>query len=236
MEQKSVSGQLYDYIKHSYKETTPIFVVDLYNTFPKISRSTVRSIIKRLTASNKLKKLENGAYALFSDKRSDSNNVISTSDLIRYKYLQKDNDIVGYTSGINVANKLGLTSQTASVETIYSNNVANKKRLIMVRKRKLVINAPKVEVTNFNYRLLQILDLLNDFMTYSEYSLQDSAPKIKNYLSDLKLSEDEITKIVDKYPLKAQLNYYRLKNMDVFKKIESIQSDESLFSKSMMIK
>ncbi len=214
MKQKSVSEQIYNYIKHNYKETTPIFVADLYNAFPKVSRSTIRSVINRLARSKKLYRLEDGAYALFSDKRLDSNNIISTSDLIRYKYLQRDNDVVGYTSGINVANKLGLTSQTASVETIYSNNVANKKRLIMIRKRKLIINAPKVRVTNFNYRLLQILDLLNDFMAYSEYSLQDSAPKIKNYLSNIKLSKDEITKIVEKYPLKAQLNYYKLGNYD----------------------
>ena len=63
---------------------------------------------------------------------------LNTDDVIIKKYIRdSDNRMIGYYSGMNLARTLGLTTQTASVETIYSNAVSEKKRTIKVQNQKI---------------------------------------------------------------------------------------------------
>lgn len=136
--------------------------------------------------------------------------------MVEQTYLKdKENNIIGYRSGINFANQLGLTSQTASVEVVYSNNVSNRKREIKLNKSRLIINAPRIKVTNKNYKLLQILDLLTEFEKYSEYDLKQVESKILSYLSGIKLSPDQLERIVEAYPLAAQVKFYKIGGANV---------------------
>ena len=74
----------------------------------------------------------------------------------------------------------------------------------------LIINAPRVEVTDENYRLLQVLDLLNDFNKYSEYDLKKATDKILKHLSTVKLKDNDVESTVSKYPLEAQVKFYKI--------------------------
>jgi hypothetical protein len=135
---------------------------------------------------------------------------VKISNVIENKYLlNKENEIIGYRSGVNFSNKIGLTSQTASVETIYSNAVSNKKRRIDINKNAIIINAPRVMVNSKNFKLLQVLDLLNNFEKYSEYDFPDALEKIKAYIRDVTLTSSEVDSIVTKYPLTAQVKFYK---------------------------
>jgi len=87
--------------------------------------------------------------------------------------------------------------------------VSNKKRKININKSKVIINAPRVKVNDENYKLLQILDVLNDFEKLSEIDLESATPIIWNYLKDLKLSKEEINQCADSYPLQAQVKFYK---------------------------
>ena len=142
--------------------------------------------------------------------------VVNISKVVEQTYLKdNENNIIGYRSGINFANQIGLTSQTASVEVVYSNNVSNRKREIKLNKSRLIINAPRIEVTNKNYKLLQILDLLTEFEKYSEYDLKQVESKILSYLSGIKLSSDKLERIVEAYPLAAQVKFYKIGGANV---------------------
>jgi len=145
--------------------------------------------------------------------------VVNLSNVVEQTYLKdKENNLIGYRSGINFANKLGLTSQTASVEVVYSNAVSNRRREIKLNKSRLIINAPRIEITNQNYKLLQVLDLLTEFEKYSEYDLKQAESKILSYLLGIKLSANELERIVEAYPLTAQVKFYKIGGANVITK------------------
>jgi hypothetical protein len=132
-------------------------------------------------------------------------------NIIDSVYLKnQDNEFIGYRSGINFANLLGLTSQTASVEVIYSNNVSTRKREIKIQSNRLMINVPRVKITNQNYKLLQLLDLLTDFEKFSEYELDQVQSKLLAYINSIQISSIELNRIVEAYPLAAQVKFYKL--------------------------
>ncbi len=200
-----------DFILSNYDKRTPIFVKDIYSTFPDTSEGTIRSLFKRFYESGTLEKVENGVYALPNKDSILGKSTVYISDVVESKYIREDTgERVGYNSGINFSNLIGLTSQTASVNTIYSNNVSNKKRIAKLKNNRVILNAPRVRVTDSNYKLLQVLDLLNNLERYSEYDLKKSALKILKYLENANLDEDEVENIVSTYPLDAQVKFYKI--------------------------
>ncbi len=211
MKKQKIKDVIFEYIKSNYDTKTPIFVSEIYGAFPELGKGTIRSIFKRLKESGKLEMISIGVYALPNKGSVLKKTTVYAYDVIERKYLRNEKgDIVGYISGINFANQIGLTNQNAIVETIYSNNVSNKKRVITIKNYKLIVNSPRVKVTNDNYKLLQLLDLLNDFEKYSEIDLKQASKKLLKYISIIKLDEKQIESVVSKYPLKAQVNFYKI--------------------------
>ena len=200
-----------EYIKSNYDNKTPIFVNDIYKEFTEISEGTIRSLFKRFSDSGVLEKVDNGVYALPNKESVLGKATVYVSNVIENKYIRNEKgQRIGYISGINFSNQIGLTSQTASVNTIYSNNVSNKKRMTTLKNSRLIINAPRVKVTDENYKLLQILDLLNEFEKLSEQDLKTASNKILEFLEKIKLKKEEVELIVSKYPLEAQVKFYKI--------------------------
>ena len=216
MENLSLIDKIYMFIKNNYKASQPFFLKDLYAQFPEINEGTIRESIRRLLNEEKILKAKNGVYELPNPNRVLKSHVVNTANVVEQTYIKDNkNNIIGYRSGINFANMLGLTSQTASVEVVYSNVVSNRKREIKLNKSRLIINAPRVEVTNENYKLLQILDLLTEFEKYSEYDLKQVELKLLSYISNIKLSYGELERIVEAYPLTAQVKFYKIGGANV---------------------
>lgn len=212
----NTNKQILNYIKENYDYESPIFLNEVYKSLPSINGNTIRSTFKRLFDKGRIIKIKNGIYALSNQEDSTTKPIVYASKIIEEKYIFDSNgDRVGYKTGINFSNELGLTSQIASVETIYSNNVSNKKRMIKVKNNRIIINSPRVKVTNNNYKLLQVLDLLNDFDRYSEIELNKASARIMKVLKTVNLDQNEIEKVVSVYPLKAQVNFYKLGGINV---------------------
>lgn len=200
-----------DYIQSNYDKRTPIFAKDLYSTFPDISEGTIKSLFKRFRESGVLEKINNGVYALPNKESVLGKATVYISDVVENKYIRDEKGKrVGYNSGINFSNLIGLTSQTASVNTIYSNNVSDKKRIAKLKNNRIILNAPRVRATDSNYKLLQVLDLLNNLERYSEYDLKKAAVKILKYIENVNLDEGEVENIVSTYPLDAQVRFYKI--------------------------
>jgi len=201
---------IFNYIKDNYSVKTPIFVKEICQLFPTLSQGTIRSIFKRLYDNNLIEKIDNGVYALPNSESILGKATVYISDVIKKKYLVDKQSIIGYITGINFANMLGLTSQTASVETIFSNAVSKKRREIKLKNNRLIINAPRVLVTTKNYKVLQVLDLLNDFEKYSEYDLKTASKKILQYINNVELDENELDEIISAFSLESQVKFYKI--------------------------
>lgn len=215
MKTQKTKDIVWNYISNNYDKKTPVFVKDIYNKYPNISEGTIRSLFKRFKESGQLEKINKGVYALPNKESILGKSTVYVSDVIQKKYIFNNLDNrIGYESGINFANQLGLTSQTASVSTIYSNQVSNKKRETKLKNNRLIINAPRVTVHDENYKLLQVLDLLNNFEKYSEYDLKTASKQILDFMNTIKLDEETVESIVSAYPLVAQVKFYKIGGLD----------------------
>jgi hypothetical protein len=211
MKPPSITNRIYDFMKEKSQFYQPFLLKNLYRQFPDIKDGTIREMMRRLVGEKKVIKIKNGLYFLPNPERVLQSYAVNVMNIIESVYLKnQDNEFIGYRSGINFANLLGLTSQTASVEVIYSNNVSTRKREIKIQNNRLMINAPRVKITNQNYKLLQLLDLLTDFEKVSEYELDQVQSKLLAYIKAIQISSIELNRIVEAYPLAAQVKFYKL--------------------------
>ena len=211
MKPPSITNRIYDFMKEKSQFYQPFLLKNLYRQFPDIKDGTIREMMRRLVGEKKVIKIKNGLYFLPNPERILQSYAVNVMNIIDSVYLKnQDNEFIGYRSGINFANLLGLTSQTASVEVIYSNNISTRKREIKIQNNRLMINAPRVKITNQNYKLLQLLDLLTDFEKVSEYELDQVQSKLLAYIKAIQISSIELNRIVEAYPLAAQVKFYKL--------------------------
>lgn len=207
----TIKKQLYAYIEYSHKDNKPILLPELYEAFHNVKKGTIRENMRRFVMEEKLIKIKNGVYSLPDPNRILKTPTFDTEETINKKYiLNEDGSVSGYRSGFYIANVLRLTTQTPSVTLIYSNDVANRKRTIKVHNNKITIDQARTIVTNDNYKLLQVLDLLNELDKYNELPLDETRQIIINYLKDIKLNKKEIEEIVEIYPKDAQINFYKM--------------------------
>ena len=217
MKMKKIIDQLYEYIEKKYEFSEPFLLTELYDGFPDVKQGTIRESIRRLLEQEKLIKSKNGVYGLPNPNRVLKTAVLNSEDALNKKYIKtEDGSVIGYRSGFYIANALRLTTQTSSDLVIYSNEVSKKKRTISVKNIIVIINQARVNVTNDNYKLLQVLDLLVNFNKFSEYSLNESKGIISHYLKELNLSNEEIEHIVEAYPKDAQIQFYKLGGTHAF--------------------
>ena len=209
----SIKQRLLRYIKDKYKPNQPIIQKDLYKQFENINPVTIRQTLLRLTEDQLLIKSDTtkGTFFIPDQNRILDVNTFDFNNFLEQKYLfDNSGKRIGYISGFQTANKLGLTSQTSNVYTIMSNAVSEKKRRIKAGNRRIIINRSRVEVNDLNYKFLQVLDLISEHEKYFDYSMEKNLEIFEYYLSELLLDKNEIDVILSKYPLKTQLNFYKM--------------------------
>jgi len=65
------------------------------------------------------------------------------------------------------------------------------------------LKCPKVPVTKENWKLLQLLDLLNELEKWSELSKEEAYEKIAYCIKERGLKRDDMTSYVGAYPNKV---------------------------------
>ena len=56
---------------------------------------------------------------------------------------------------------------------------------------------------------------MTEFEKYSEYDLKQAESKLLSYISSIKLSIEELDRIVEAYPLAAQVKFYKIGGANV---------------------
>ncbi len=206
--------EIKSYIASNYEFNTPLFTQDIVAAFPRVKQGTIRQILRRLKSEAFLKQYSDGVY--FRPKKQGVMNkaFITAEQISNAKYLFKNGVIQGYETGINLANKLGLTTQTSPFKKIMSNAVSNKERQVKIGNATYIINAPRIKVTEENYKLLQILDLLDEYAKHFKESLEQQKDILVSYFKDSPLKKNEVVDIIESYPLKTQVEFYKIGGLD----------------------
>lgn len=198
-------NKVYEFIVNEIGYDEPVFTKELKSSFKEqITDETLRQNLKRLSDKGYLTKVENGIYYIPRNKSILKKPRINFDKIITRKYIKTSKEeIIGYPCGINFANQLGVTTQTASIYTISTNISGRTINEVKLGKKIIKLRKPKVEVTNENYKLLQVLDLLNEFEKVSEVPIEYAKNSIYRYLSDTKISEKEFNEYLYKYSKKT---------------------------------
>lgn len=198
----------YEYLIEEFGYDEPILTEEVVDKTGEVP-ATIRQRLSRLEQKDYVIRALNGVYFVPSRKPRFGKAILEVKKIINKKYLINQDHISGYQAGINFANRLGLTTQTAAVPTIVTNQTA-RDRTVQIYNSKVVIKKPRVMVDDRNYKALQVFDLLNNFEEYSEKPLDSAKPAIESYMKDIKLSKEEIKLTLECYPMKTKARAYDL--------------------------
>lgn len=141
---------------NSIKKREPIFISD----FTKFDRDAklIKEILTKLQNDFVIKKYNENIYYR-TEKTQFGELGIDKEKLIRRLYLQDSNEIFGYITGPKVWNYYGLTTQISNRRWIATNMVKQEYENNDLRVRLIV---PRIIINNENYKVLQILDVIED--------------------------------------------------------------------------
>ena len=198
-------GTLYEYLQKNYKQNEPIFLADLQ--IEGMSQENLRQQMKKLTDAGAVKRFDKGIYYLPKKSIFKSGSVLSPDKVLEYKYLKdKGGRRCGYISGLVFSNQMGLTTQVPMVYVVVSNKATNEYRETTLAKTRVIVRKPKVSVTDANYRVLQLLDLLKDVDVYSEITGKALQRRLYQYMSDVGIRLSDMEPYFPYYPDKLYRN------------------------------
>ncbi|MCD7950221.1 MAG: hypothetical protein LUG12_08185 [Erysipelotrichaceae bacterium] len=173
----------------------PIFFEEIKEYFQGIIDShTINVYLNRLVHDNKIVQYQKGVYykpikGLFGDKKLNGNKVIEK------KYIKDNQGYKGYYAGAVLFNRLGLTTQVPRTSLIitnecsYKNDYYNKNLGVIIRK-------PKIEITDKNYKYLQLIDILLN-QDHINIEVVNEKDIIRQFISDNQLEIAELFKYAE---------------------------------------
>lgn len=199
--------ELYQFLLDNFGYDEPIFSKDLQEKL-NIKDSTLRQKLNRLVRSDQLKRYERGIYYIPKPNSILKQKPLSINKVIKKKYLYDKDKPIGYRTGLAFANDLNLTTQTAGKMEIVTNRETNWKRNVKISNWNLILRKPRIEVTERNYKALQVLDLVANFDKISETPLDKNLDRIIKYIGNINLDKKELDNILKKYPWKTKAKVY----------------------------
>ncbi len=208
-------GTLMDYISSKYKTGEPIFISDI--KIPKMTSDNLKQQLKRLVDAKKLVRFEKGIYYLPREGNLKYGSLLSSDDVAKSKYISRKGKIMGYYSGDTFAYQLGLSKKEPSKVEIVSNESAPIVRDISIGNKVFMVRRARIPITEDNYRILQLLDLLKDFEKYCPKPKKEVTELISGYVRNTNITRQKIDQYIDDYPLKVYKPIYDMRLDFVFK-------------------
>lgn len=199
---------LYEYLKANYKPNEPIFVSDV--ALP-VSDTNLRRMFKDLCDSGKVVRFDKGIYYIPKQSRLKGGVPLGTDTVVRAKYIIRKGKIEGYYSGYTFANQLGITTQVPYVTEVVSNNARSRFRELDLKGRRVVLRKPRITITEENFRVLQLLDLLSNVTQYADEDIEDVARRVKDYMKKEGINRENVDKYVGEYPDRIYKNMYEMR-------------------------
>lgn len=204
---------LQTYLESNFCPGEPIISSDISID---ISDNYKRLQLKRLTDEGIIIRLEPGIYCI--PKKSKLGNLLllpSADEIVEKKYIRRNGEVFGYYSGILFANILGLTNQMPFCIEITSNNTKNNLRKIKIQNRPFIIRSSPITITNNNFEVLQIIDLLSTIDKFREIPIVDAAKKIQNYIKSKSIKRKDFDSLLPFFNDKVYKNIYEMRISDV---------------------
>lgn len=221
--------KLYDYILENFKKDEPFFVSEL--NMPGSTKNNIRQALKVLCDKGLAIRYDTGIYYIPKDSPQSENQLktelnkittppapFSSTDIAEKKYIFDKGEYFGYYTGFVFANAMYLTTQVPFVREIASNNSGGIKRKIEIAGTKFILKEPRTTVTSENHKILQLLDLLNEYEFYMDYDNDEDFIKdnLLSYIKKMNIPRDIFNSYLEYYPDSIYKTLYKLEVARVF--------------------
>lgn len=204
---------LYEYLLKNYEANEPIFVSDI--DMP-VSDGNLRQMFKTLCDAGKIKRFDTGIYYIPKASVLKGGVPLAADEVAVAKYIIRKGKVDGFYSGYTFANQLGISTQVPYVKEIVSNNASTRVKEVNVRNKKILLRRARTEITNENYVVLQLLELLKDLEQYYDISFENVCERLKKYVRTENIKKADVDKYIGDFPDKVYKNIYRTGLYNVF--------------------
>lgn len=128
----------------TYGTNESIFVSDII--YEGMTQNNIRQQIMNYAATGKIKRYDTGIYYIPKESIFKTTSSLSQSSVIEKKYLFSGNQRCGYISGMNFANRIGLTTQIPASCELVTNKATNDYRETTLASEKIIIRKPRVRI------------------------------------------------------------------------------------------
>ena len=162
--------------------------------------TTAAKALERLQKKGVIKKVSKGTFykpiqSVFGELTPDDQEILKP-------YLFKNGTRIAYITGASLYNYMNLTTQVPSIIKIAS---FNKRIYVSIGSVKAKPVKSYVEVSDKNYKLLQLLDALKDFKSILDINRQSAITILSNNIKNLQPKDiKSIVKYALKYPPRVQ--------------------------------
>jgi hypothetical protein len=129
--------------------------------------------------------------------------LLDVNKVIMKKYIRNDKDIYGYYTGLTFANQIGLTTQVPFVKDIATNKESSRSRKVEIKKFPINLKSPRVLINKENYKILQVLDVINEWEKWSEYNTQETFKILNRYIASSNIDSQKLREYLRFYPAKV---------------------------------
>ena len=192
-------------IMDAFDEREPIVRDEIQDVLKIENINTLNQMVSYLVSFGILKRYENGVYYIPSSTKKFSHLKPSLKDVIKKKYIQKNQ---GIRTGAYLLYKYKFTSQVSSFYEILSNNVSIHTRSKHLYDGKVVVSYPPFEINIENCHVLEFLELIK-YLDYSDYNIEKSKSQLLDILESLGLRKEEIMHYSEYYKGKRYAGFRR---------------------------
>lgn len=196
---------LEDALKQDFGYDSPIILNEI-NSDEKydLDKNSFRKYLSRLHREEKIQRYDNGIY-YFASKNKYFNDwsKLSEEKVIENRFVSYLGETFGYFTGYKFANQLSLTVQVPQVIEVATDNISKKKI-----EKNYIIRKARTEVTEENYKLLQVFDLFTDYESLIEKPSKEVKKRVLGYLKDVEIDRRQLISILKEYPAKTTQKLY----------------------------
>lgn len=151
------TSALYDYIIKKYPKNTPILNEDF--------ESGAEDGLRLLCQEGLLAEFDAGIYYIPTET-AFGKSLLNFDKVIERKYISDGEKIYGYYGEISLLNRVGVSTQVATVPSLYTNLETAERREIKLAGRSVILKRPRAFVDAENVTYLTFLEIINEMPMY----------------------------------------------------------------------
>jgi hypothetical protein len=162
--------------------------------------------LERMAEKDELVRFEKGIYYVPQFSKLLKRTVpLRVDKVVKKKYIEENDDIVGFTTGLGLLNDLGLTTQVPRVTSIVTERTSKTTRVIEGGFQQVELIKPKYSITKLNYKYLQLFEIMAKYWDMIEYPDETALKYLETYLQDIKgkISRGELIDMLMLFPAKV---------------------------------